>query len=240
MSYSLCLLTASLLTGQQPAPSLKPADASVVSTPATQIIRITETDQASPPVAQAVADPGAVPPLEIIRVSGTQEAPPPPPPSPRLLDRIRTFFSGRREEPAKVQTGGTALQTGGTQVPMGGTPVPVGGTAQPTKVTTLRPHIEMTPKELEKVGHDQDYGWITGKLARVAGGHWVLYYAGPYEVDRYDGCVMLAPRADMGKFHDGDLVCVVGRVLPTRAPRPHAGAVYEATEINLIEAPNKR
>jgi hypothetical protein len=156
---------------------------------------------ASPPV-QASA--------EIILVGGTEET---PPPQPRLLDRIRNFFTWHRDEPAKVQPENHGQVT----------------------VTTKRPAIEMSAKELEKVGHDKDYAWITGKLARVAGGRWVVHYAGPYEVDRYEGCVMLAPRADLTNFHEGDLVCVVGKVLPTRAPQPQAGAVYEASEVNLIE-----
>ncbi len=218
MSYSLCLLTASLLTGQQPAPDAAPMSAS-----STQIIRVEVSDEPAPrtaPLTPAAANPYRYPmySTQILQVAGTEQAAPAP--QPGLLGRIRNFFSGRREEPMNIQPAVTPT----AQPPM------------PTKVTTMRPAIEMSAKELEKVGHDKDYAWITGKLSRVAGGQWVLHYAGPYEVDRYEGCVMLAPNPNLAKFHDGDLVCAIGKVLPTRAPRPQAGAVYEASEINLIEA----
>jgi hypothetical protein len=216
MSYSLCLLTATWLTAQQPEPPLAPPYATPTTVSSTQIIPVTGPEDTPPQAPPATPMPGPSP--QVIRVTPTaQPTPPPSPPSPGLLGRIRNFFSVRREEPVKVQPPSVTVQA-------------------PTKVTTLRPSIEMSAKELEKVGHDKDYAWITGKLSRIAGGHWVLHYAGPYEVDRYDGCVMLAPSPNLAKFHDGDLVCTVGKILPTRAPRPHAGAVYEATEINLIDA----
>src|SRR5262249_18038417 len=148
------------------------------------------------PLSPMAAYPRPAAPPQIILVSGSEQAAPPP--APGLLGRIRNFFSGRREEPVKVQTGGI------------GQPALPG---QPPKGTTMRPAIEMSAKELEQVGHDKDYAWITGKLSRVAGGQWVLHYAGPFEVDRYDGCVMLASNPNLSKFRDGDLVCAVGKIL---------------------------
>ena len=83
-------------------------------------------------------------------------------------------------------------------------------------------------------GHEKDYSWITGRVFRADGGRWVLRYAGAHEVDSHGGSVLLTPKPGMPTLHDGDLVCVHGKVIGGRVPRAQAGAVYDASEINVI------
>src|SRR5207302_10567631 len=95
---------------------------------------------------------------------------------------------------------------------------PAGTRMQQTKAVQRTPapaakgNFELSAKELEKAGHEQDYSWITGKAIRVSaeGGRWVLAYGAPYEVDRYGGSVVLTPHADLANVRDGDLICVHG------------------------------
>jgi hypothetical protein len=185
------------------------------------------------------AAPPEAPPLRPIPAPTVETTPADaPPPSPGLLGRIRNFFTGRRNE--------TVIPTGGVQpatptVQPGSTPTVQPGATPPMQMgtpTSVKSNLGLpaTDKDLDKVGHEKDHSWITGKLFRVAGGRWVLRYAGPFEVDPYQGSVLLAPNTELGKFHDGDLVCVHGRVIGGRA-QPYAGALYEAREINAITHP---
>src|SRR5205085_619114 len=99
------------------------------------------------------------------------------PSKPTLGQRLRNFFlppwpetAARPQapllEPREVHTAPVAART----------------TTAPTLTTVkvLRPGMELAEKELQKVGHEQDYSWITGKLFRAPGGgdHWVLRYGG--------------------------------------------------------------
>ena len=154
---------------------------------------------------------------------------PPASSSPKLFGRIRGLFTGRRTEPrdGNVNTGTTVSTTGTTSKAQLGTP-----TARPGEAT--RPGQGLSEKDLEKAGHEKDYTWITGRVFRVDGGRWVLRYAGPHEVDRYEGSVLLSPKPGMPALLEGDLICVHGKVTGS-APRALAGAAYDASEINVIE-----
>jgi hypothetical protein len=113
--------------------------------------------------------------------------------------------------------------------------------AQPVVTTTVKampPSFALSEKELKQVGHEQDYSWITGKLSHQPGqnGRWVLHYAGPYEEDRYGGTMVLHATGALANVHDGDLVCVHGRVLAnSTGARASSGAIYEVQSANVIE-----
>ena len=54
--------------------------------------------------------------------------------------------------------------------------------------------------------------------------------------DKYGGAVLLTPADKMAGLHDGDLVCVHGRIVGEgRAALPHAGAVYQVNMLSPIE-----
>jgi len=108
-------------------------------------------------------------------------------------------------------------------------PVPMAAVQQPSPLSA---------KDLEKVGHEQDYSWITGKLYHLQGDsrQWVIRYAGPNEVDQYSGGMILTGSAELAKFHEGDLVCLHGQVLHASPnPKVFPGATYQIKDINLIE-----
>jgi hypothetical protein len=189
----------------------------------------------------AAAPPDAPPlrpvPAQTIEVTPAEATPPPPP---GLFGRIRNFFTGRRSDPV-VPAGGARLGT--TVSPegdIGRMHLQSGGMTQMGTPTTVKSSLGLpaNDRDLDKVGHEKDHSWITGKLYRVQGGRWVLRYAGPGEVDPYQGAVLLAPRPDLANFRDGDLVCIHGRVIGGRA-QPLAGAVYEAREINAVGQPRR-
>jgi hypothetical protein len=162
--------------------------------------------------------PGATQTIQVV----TPEAAPPS--SPRLFDRIRGLFGGRRADPPAAP--GAKAQPG----------MPATGTvaSSPAGVPTVAPGNALSENDLKMAGHEKDYSWITGRVFRADGSRWVLRYAGPHEVDSYGGSVVLTPKPGMPTLHEGDLVCVHGKVIGGRSPRSQAGAVYDATEINVI------
>jgi hypothetical protein len=174
---------------------------------------------AAPPDAPAPM-PGATQTIQVT----TPEAPPPS--APRLFDRIRGFFGGRRAEAPAA----TVEPTSKAQLGMPVTAQAVGSAGMPT----VAPGNALSEKDLQMAGHEKDYSWITGRVFRADGGRWVLRYAGPHEVDSHGGNVLMAPKPGMPALHDGDLVCVHGKVIGGRVPRGQAGAVYDASEINVI------
>jgi hypothetical protein len=105
-----------------------------------------------------------------------------------------------------------------------------------TTVQTMRPNFDLAEKELKMVGHETDYSWITGKLVRApgAGGHWMIRYSGPYEQDRYNGSLLLTGSAELAKFHEGDLVCVHGKVATSGRMMHATETAYDVQSINLI------
>jgi hypothetical protein len=89
-----------------------------------------------------------------------------------------------------------------------------------------------------KVGHADDYSWITGQLFYVHadGGVWVLRYASVGEEDRYGGSAVLATAVNMKNYREGDLVSVSGEVLDQgRASRHLGGCLFRASSIDMIE-----
>ena len=92
---------------------------------------------------------------------------------------------------------------------------PVSMTVPATTVTPLpaRPS-KISPDLLSKVGHSDDFTWITGQI-RIENGAHVLHYATPETVDRYSGHVVLTSDKDLRNVPEGAYVCVRGNVAQT-------------------------
>jgi hypothetical protein len=160
-----------------------------------------------------------------------------------LRERIRNFFRGNKSDsaPATASPYGTIKQGPIVTTAPGGPSSFGQDLARPrplptSTVTALRPSLTAEPTDLDKAGHEKDYSWITGRLDRD-GGHWVIRYAGPNEVDRFGGRLVLAGNVGMSTVHEGDLVCVVGQVVTSnRAFIGSPGSVvYQVRDINLVE-----
>lgn len=87
----------------------------------------------------------------------------------------------------------------------------------------------LSARMADKVGHENDFSWITGQLRRENNG-WVIYFATPETIDRYNGRLPIASGIDMSKFQDGDLVTAHGQV-SSRGNQ----AAYQASSVDLIE-----
>ena len=76
--------------------------------------------------------------------------------------------------------------------------------------TSSRPN-KISPDLVSKVGHAEDYSWITGQI-RIENGVHTLYYATPEVVDRFHGTVILTSEKDLRSIPEGAHVCVRGSV----------------------------
>jgi hypothetical protein len=151
----------------------------------------------------------------------------------RLRDRLHQLFHCRRAgcdchcctQPVKQ--------------PIAVAPVQV---IQPRQIQPVAMTIEMptavTQRFQQKIGHEDDYSWITGQLHYVHadGGLWVLRYATVDTEDKFGGSVVLAPAVNMKNFREGDLVSVRGEVLSEeRASRALGGPRYRAVAVDMID-----
>lgn len=107
-----------------------------------------------------------------------------------------------------------------------------------TQTTNFRP--QQTPrteiragkineKFVNKIGHEDDYSWITGQLDQE-NGKWIIRYATPETVDRFKGQIVLAPGANVSQLRPGDLVSATGQVIGQGS-----AVIYRVATINLIE-----
>lgn len=88
--------------------------------------------------------------------------------------------------------------------------------ANTTILPASRPN-RISPELVGKIGHENDYSWITGQL-RIEGGVYVIHYATPEVVDRYNGSLPLVSDGDLRGFQDGDYVSVRGSVTGGNRP----------------------
>jgi hypothetical protein len=156
--------------------------------------------------------------------------------------RLRNFFGWQQPQPQPFASPYAVVGAPQAQAPGAiaqTAPPPLAapqGAAEEQEPAPKQPAQPVAEEDQDKVGHDADYTWITGRLSfvRSDGGRWVLRYGALDEVDRFGGSVVLAPTVEMRNFREGDLVCVHGQVLEQRAARL-GGAVYRVTNINMVE-----
>jgi hypothetical protein len=66
------------------------------------------------------------------------------------------------------------------------------------------------PAFTNKIGRDEKFEWITGQL-EIENGNYILYYATPETVDKYNGrVVLLQTKNELANMHKGDLISVRG------------------------------
>jgi len=92
------------------------------------------------------------------------------------------------------------------------------------------------PQWAEKIGRDEKFEWVTGQI-ELESGNYVVYYASPETIDKYNGRLVLVPQTvDMKTFRRGDLVSLRGQ-LGQRQGLQGATPTYRLTDANLIERP---
>jgi hypothetical protein len=114
-----------------------------------------------------------------------------------------------------------------------GPPAPIIETVSPAAMKSLPTpaHTPILPGNLNRVGRDEKFEWVTGQL-EMEKGQYVLYYATPETVDPHHGRIVLNPMTvDMRRFHSGDLISVHGHL--------NASAVYLLTSADMIEQARK-
>jgi hypothetical protein len=160
---------------------------------------------------------------------------------------VRQFvrgFLGLRPQPSPYPVVASTPQPMTAAAPVYQTePPPVAGTQlaqapEEQETAPPEPKLQIAEKNEDKVGHEDDYGWITGQLffVRADGGRWVLRYGRLDETDRYGGSVVLAPTVEMRNFREGDVVCVHGQVVEEgRASRSLGGPLYRVSSITMVE-----
>jgi hypothetical protein len=167
-----------------------------------------------------------------------------PPDKPTMGQRLRNFFMPPRAvraerpevpmlEPREAHPNAAPATKASAKI----VPAKASAPAPTTTVTAMRPNFDLAEKDLKQVGHETDYSWITGKLFRApsGSGRYVIRYTAPYEEDRYGGAVLLGSSPVLANYHEGDLICVHGKVLGGSSARSAANAVYEVHSVDLIE-----
>src|SRR5205807_344817 len=82
-----------------------------------------------------------------------------------LRGRLRRLFSPGHAEEATDQA--IAPGTQAQPIPQA---VPTGAASQLGPITPPRPDMQISQKDLDRIGHEQDYTWVTGRLVRTASG----------------------------------------------------------------------
>ena len=124
---------------------------------------------------------------------------------------------------------------GGKAVPSVGNDADV----QPANMIAMPKNVKypIQPLLLQKIGRDEKFEWITGQL-EIENGNFVVYYATPETVDKYNGRIVLLPQqVDMNAFKKGDLVSVRGQ-MAQRQTTQGIMPVYRLTHASLIERLN--
>ena len=144
--------------------------------------------------------------------------------------------------PATYQPSGLAIQpipTNTQSLSIPATPVSTQSLSSPTTpidapnpttvpATPARPN-RISPDLVGKVGHEQDFSWITGQI-RIENGQHVIHFAPPEVVDRFNGSlVMTSSTTDLRTFHDGEYVSARGQVA-----QQGSTAVYRLTGIDRL------
>ncbi len=163
---------------------------------------------------------------------------------PQAMPVTATVYENPRMMPMPMQLQPQMMMTS-AEPPLDGPVLPAaaaqGGPAAGPEVTpaaAVQVATEVKKEFQKKVGHADDYAWITGQLFYVHadGGVWVLRYSSIGEEDRYGGSAVLAPVVNMKNYREGDLVSVTGEVLDQGRPSRHlGGCLYRASHIEMID-----
>ena len=117
--------------------------------------------------------------------------------------------------------------------------LPALASSAPCPSATLEPpSLTLSKRAEDKIGHDDEYNWVTGQLfyVRADGGRWVLRYGRLDEADKYGGSVILTPTVEMRNYREGDVVCVYGQVINEGRPsRMLGGPLYRVGSINMVD-----
>ncbi len=86
---------------------------------------------------------------------------------------------------------------------------------------------------VNKIGHQDDYSWLTGQV-EVVNGTYIVHYATPSTNDRFGGRMILNGDMDLSPLRNGDLITAHGTVHQGRTI-----SLYRVEAVELIErAPN--
>ena len=142
--------------------------------------------------------------------------------------------------PVKIVTPVSASSIPSTSTPVNSSMIatpssplsPVSMTTPATTSTALpsRPS-KISPDLISKVGHADDFTWITGQI-RIENGVHVLHYATPETVDRYSGHVVLTSDKDLRNVPEGAYVCVRGNVAQTTG----SVTTYRVSALDILTA----
>ena len=112
---------------------------------------------------------------------------------------------------------------------------PLSQVSMTTPATTVTPlparPSKISPDLINKVGHADDFTWITGQI-RIENGVHVLHYATPETVDRYNGHVVLNSDKDLRNVPEGAYVCVRGNVAQTTGNQ----TIYRVQALDILTA----
>lgn len=104
------------------------------------------------------------------------------------------------------------------------------------------PFPRVEPKEtvevpLPEFGHDENYGWLLGRLQKVHSPthQWKVRYAPLDKMDKWGGSMVLALDARLDEFEDGDPVYIEGEILEKRPSLYLTGPLYRANVIRHAE-----
>ncbi|MCI0682001.1 MAG: hypothetical protein L0Y71_07855 [Gemmataceae bacterium] len=137
-----------------------------------------------------------------------------------------TAANGAAVAPAMVAPapmGAAALGTPSVGTPSVPTPTVPVSSAAPARPSPI------SARFADKVGQPGDYSWITGQL-EIRNGAYLLHYASPDTIDRFNGSLPLATEANLSTFRSGDLVSVHGNVV-----QQGRSTAYRVRSIDLIE-----
>lgn len=169
-----------------------------------------------------------------------------------LLSGLKDLFY--RDSPPRATTFSTnrpmvVQQAPGQMVPMQGqviatsVPMPASngivqvGAQQMMTMNGQAAPVDVRREFQNKVGHAEDYRWVTGQLFFLASDNlWAVRFTSPNEPEQFGGCAVLAPGLEMGNAKDGDLVSVNGQVIPNvQGSRTVNSCFYKATNITPLE-----
>lgn len=142
-------------------------------------------------------------------------------PTAKAYAPLQIHQAASTNEPPLNQPAGKIVQTGyAPSQPM------------PAQAVQSGPNLGVIlPKYVNRIGHEEDFSWVTGQLGSE-NGHWVIHYATPDTVDNFHGKLVLMGNVNMTGYQLGDLISVQGGLT---AQSGRLSGVYQVHNISLIE-----